>query len=240
LISDPNISNYYHFLIDVIPRLIFIRTKMPDKKILIPSFCISIPFIIPALKYFNLLDDHLIFVSDAFSCEDFILLYNLPYLDRTQLIKSRISTRLQSIEFLHNYSERLMVFSVREHAVSRQGVLSPTLVNNLFQKFNFKFCDFGMMNFEAQVDIAANSCVIAGLHGAGLANSVFMESTNQSIVIDLMPIDHLAFEICAVCVANGIRYQRLLVKPDSHGRYKLASDQPFHHELMSSVVKGLS
>ena len=59
------------------------------------------------------------------------------------------------------------------------------LIATLKKKFNVKVVDFAALTFPEQIQVSAGCKVLVGVHGAGMANMVFME--NSASVLDIVP-----------------------------------------------------
>ena len=59
------------------------------------------------------------------------------------------------------------------------------LIATLKKKFNVKVVDFAALTFSEQIQVSAGCTAMVGVHGAGMANMVFME--NSTSVLDIVP-----------------------------------------------------
>ena len=59
------------------------------------------------------------------------------------------------------------------------------LIATLKKKFNVKIVDFAALTFAEQIQVSAGCTAMVGVHGAGMANMVFME--NSASVLDIVP-----------------------------------------------------
>ena len=82
---------------------------------------------------------------------------------------------------------------------------------NIFKKRNFEFLDLGLLSFDEQIEYCSNVKILAGLHGTGFVNSLFMKK--NSILLNLIPKNYsmpLTEEVKALAFINELNYQELV------------------------------
>jgi len=234
LVGDPNLSNYYHFLIDILPRVLFCIKHFPDYTVLLPASALQYKFAVELLNIYRLFTQNIRFVSTPVLVRNPVCIYNMPYSDRIGLLRSSLSDGLLPNMLIGN-EERRRVYVDRGANATRQGSLSPKIVD-LICGNGFVTVDFSKYTVSEQILIASRSSCLIGLHGAGLVNSIFMDSAKSPIVVDLIPATHPAFEICAVSTALGIHYQRIIMKYGTDNFLDFAQQEPLIEPLIELLL----
>jgi len=165
-------QNYYHWLIDYLPRLL-IAEQFPqydDCRVLVNSELTN--FQTESLELLGIGCERLVSAS-----------LNDMVAARTCVV----SALLASNTFCHPMVPRMLrsafpiskpptirrrIYLRRQEATTRR-LLNEDSFLNLLEKFNFESHDPGMMGFQDQIDLMSEAEAIVAVHGAGMANIVF-------------------------------------------------------------------
>lgn len=172
-------SNYYHWLIDSLPRLLSIEQELAkaDFSLLLPEN--GPKYILDSLSYFNI--NHITFIkSNTYvSAENLILPY---YLAGSGHIRPDKVLKLKHF-FLDKISSKTSIkriYASRATQNNRKISNEKEVVNLLIQK-GFEIVYFENYTFEEQVSLVKNADFLVSSHGANMTNLMFMQS-NTSVL----------------------------------------------------------
>ncbi len=207
-------ENYFHWFNDVIPSIYFLKKSGIDSPVLINEKLAKKTFVIPSLNILNI---------------------NYTIIDTKNVIKFKLAIRPTltagegnqhplffpqlNIFFRKkiNYdtNAQCKVFIVRNNSKSR-NFYPLEQVNRLFEKFGFIIVDTGAMSFAKQLKLFSKCTHLAGVHGAGLTNMLFMKSSSKILEIRRNNDDH---NNCYYSMASSLNleYYYLLASGDSNG-----------------------
>lgn len=165
-------GNYFHWVIEAVPKLLLLAKEHPDAVLLLPS---SLP-------------DYVTATAKIFGFHKFISIQKgVVYSASSLLWPERMGTFwLQDIGLLQKVREKILNFynltkavPHRKIYVSRSRAKIRRLVNEellySWLKINdFEIVFFEDMLFQDQVKLTAEAKIIVGVHGANLTNILFM------------------------------------------------------------------
>lgn len=139
--------------------------------------------------------------------------YSFPF--STPVLKSAFT----SFQILKKNKERKIydrIFIIRNKKDNNSPYKMRFMKNekkilNIFKKRNFEFLDLGLLSFDEQIEYCSNVKILAGLHGTGFVNSLFMKK--NSILLNLIPKNYsmpLTEEVKALAFINELNYQELV------------------------------
>ena len=152
--------------------------------------------------------------------------FSIPFstpLRKTSIIALRkLALKLGKINKEKNANIKILVKRRKNHR--QKNLLNEKKVDKIFTNNNFKFMFFENLTFKEQIHSCQNCRILAGTHGAGLVNSVFMKK--NSFLINLYPKNYSippTIEYKVLCEILGIHYveieceemQKELNKPES-------------------------
>jgi capsular polysaccharide biosynthesis protein len=173
-VTDDWSSGYFHWVGDVLPRLFAARDVARELVLLLPSGFDELPFVRSSLPLFDLGGVDFIGAKEVRVCEQLVLPthtspsghYNDPLMrDLRDFILARLGLAAD------RPTRRVYI---SRGGSSRRRIANEADVMELFGRFDFEVVRFEHLAFEEQVRIATQCRVLAGNHGAGLVNMLFM------------------------------------------------------------------
>ncbi|MBD2775943.1 glycosyltransferase family 61 protein [Iningainema tapete] len=176
-ITDEQSYNYFHWLLDVVPRLVAALKKIEKPKIILPYHYKNIRFMAESLEAFPL--SNLIFMSQN-------VVYNLNKLIIPTHIASsgdyndRLVKQVREI-YRNYYCDKLNVSLGDKIYISRAKARMRKIINEeeliaLLKQHGFEIIIAENYSFAEQVSIAFHAKYLISSHGAGLTNMLFMEA----------------------------------------------------------------
>jgi hypothetical protein len=175
IVVSKNVDNYFHFLFDFLPKLLFVIGYLETvDNLVVPKN----NFIFDILKKLNLninviyIDSKINYVFQESIVPSLFGTFGLTSYNKVNLIKASLASNKIN-------SDRLMY-------VSRKGALSRRLINEnkLFEKLKtlgFEFIDSSLLSVSEQIELFSECCLLISPHGAGLSNMVFMPEGSNVI-----------------------------------------------------------
>jgi capsular polysaccharide biosynthesis protein len=197
--------NYFHWLIETIPKLDILRRHQLEHLIVLPP-----DFDPPAVWYdsaaavgvdLSSLDR----MSEPMLAADELILVDLP-LEHPQALR----------EVREAVIGELQPDPHRRLFVSRRGAPSRRLVNEeeveaSLVSFGFEVVQFEQLTFAEQVSLCVEASIVVGVHGAGLANFLF--APRDSCLIEIVDPTAAHPEFYNLASVLGHRYGFLLASP---------------------------
>jgi Glycosyltransferase 61 len=177
VIHDQWTLNYYHWLTQALPRLLLIKKSGRRFKLLLPTTH-NKDFHINSLKLLDASHWATFEVGKSY-----YELHNLIYPNHDLQIGDYHDDLIRelSLTFRKNtvpVDKKKYLFVQRGKTSSRR-IVNDAEVLKTFSNWGFDVIDFEKMKFEDQVNTAAQASILAGVHGAGLSNMMFMETGSK-------------------------------------------------------------
>lgn len=174
--------NYYHWLIETLPRLVILRKLYPDATIILPFS--AMPYMRETVA--------LLGYANTFTVPENTTLKipNLAFVERPGsflhhdtelLLEAASSITSQVVSVIKKPKRRIYVSRSR---ANRRKITNEIELLDVLAKYNFEIIYFEDYNFIEQVKIMRDVEVVIGLHGANLTNILFMQEGTE--VIELM------------------------------------------------------
>jgi capsular polysaccharide biosynthesis protein len=173
VIHDQWTLNYYHWMTQALPRLLMVLQHCIEFKLLLPASH-SRDYHQASLRLlgvtdWTIVDDgqvfwkvhHLIYPAHDIQIGDYHddLIHKLASRLRVSIRSSNVGI---SRIFVHRKSATRKITNEQE-------------VLDVFKQNGFKIISFETLSFLQQIETAAGASVLAGVHGAGLTNMIFMK-----------------------------------------------------------------
>ncbi|RZK45257.1 MAG: glycosyltransferase family 61 protein [Hymenobacter sp.] len=187
-------QNYYHWLVESMPRLLMLRKFFPNIDIILPTPTPA--YISETLALLNFTKFIPIANGEFFKVKKLIVPQKLPFIDLQleDAIKEKHEFGLQVVrasllnafpEIVDKIPHRLVYVSRAKQSMRR--VSNEQEVLPILKKLNFEIFYFEELTFEQQVILMQETAILIGLHGANLTNLMFMNPNTK--VVELMNID---------------------------------------------------
>lgn len=198
-------NSYYHWLLEDLPAFLMARERSPEAVVVThanpPSYVSDFlsKYDSSPARYFK---GSIRLESASFVSKRGIS--GIPQTGDIEILESRLSIRNERSESPYLY-------------VSRRGSMrslknEKTLEDEL-EKIGFLVVRSQDLSFSEQVTLFSNSRGVVGVHGAGLANSVFMKS---GFMLEILSPEwpNPCFEVLAM--KKGLLFERVLSRKDSN------------------------
>jgi capsular polysaccharide biosynthesis protein len=179
-------QNYYHFLLEILPRLFLVKDQAATLKLIInkniPSFIREYIELIKFKEIIFIEDTEVIFVEKL----DFPS-YSSRGLAYNETIIKEMAEWLQSKLFLKESNNYKKIFISRNNAKYRNTV-NETELFNILEKRGFVKFNLDNPSIIEQANFFKNAEYIIGSHGAGFSNMIY--SPKCKLVIDIIHENH--------------------------------------------------
>lgn len=163
-------SGHFHWLTDVLPRLLASKREKERYPILLPENFKQVPYITESL---NLLGEEVIY----FNIQKPIKISNLLLSSHTsdtgnynyKLINELRDTILN--KFQSKGARKIFISRLK---APKRKITNEQEVVNLLKSYNYEVHYFEDYTFEKQVEIISQTKHLIGIHGSGLTNMLFM------------------------------------------------------------------
>jgi capsular polysaccharide biosynthesis protein len=202
-----SVENYYHWLVDTLPRLLVLRQHHPDILLMIPQ---PLPpkqlpeYISRSAKAFGFESFMPVTTRQIMSAECVVL----PELTAPSLTQNpELITGVRSILLKELHSGQVHPTRKVYAARALQGVrrlVNEAEVDEVLKGFGFEKIYFDRLTFLQQIALMRQTSVFLGVHGAAMANMLFLPESAK--VIELLNED--SGELCYFRLASclGLDY----------------------------------
>lgn len=167
---------HYHWFADFLPRLLAVSSRLADYTLLLPD----IPYVrkigLESLNLLQLFPANIEWITpgERIRCDQLDLVTHTVLTGRSHddLIQE-IRRRLEATLNL-NASQNKRQYISRARASYRK-VLNEKEVTDLFKSYGFEIITYEDMSLKEQIAATYHSSILAGIHGAGLTNALFMK-----------------------------------------------------------------
>ena len=224
-------DNYYHWMVESLPRLLLVQEKYPDCLLLIPEpapgyvrrtvSLLGFNRVLPLrrkteeiVKVANLVLPELVYYYEE---QEYINLFGTV---RSEVADSGSFTEagngLQHQELIAVVRQKLLkgfagtpVHAGRRIYVSRSRQKTRRLSNEqsiqpLLEKYGFETVYFEGMTFDEQVSLMLETEILLGVHGANMVNILFLQAGAR--VVEMMNKDHLNDAYYLMSSSIGLPY----------------------------------
>lgn len=171
IIHDPWTKNYYHWMTQALPRLLLALRMQSNFTLLLPEdHCAE--FHVRSLEILGVSNRINLSINNKY-----YKIYNLIYPSHDIQIGDYHDTLIQELALRlrsPNRKEGLINLFVHRASKGQRSILNEEQVLNTFLSFGFKIVEFEHLSFDEQIALASQASVLAGVHGAGLTNMMFM------------------------------------------------------------------
>ena len=217
-------GNYYHWIIDSLPRLLLLRQKFPNQLLLLPSnapeFIKTTATILGFNRFFYIEPDQILEAHKFLIPE---ITAPSSHHDPTLICQVR-QELVTGIGQYPGLPKRRLYISRAKQKVRR--LVNEVETIELLQKYGFEIIQFEDYSFEEQVRLSQEAEIIIGIHGANLTNILFMQP--KGVVIELMNELNVYLLYYHLCSYLQLNYYLLICKQADFNA-NLAQDNIFYH-----------
>jgi hypothetical protein len=200
---------YFHWLFDVLPKLIILAELHGPHKVILPEHFLQQKFITQSLGTMGLeavpLHPGVIYrVSRVYSYRSY------PYYVADLLLKTR-SYFLQRYNVSAPAQGKRNIYISRRKAARRRVSNEPALIDTI-EKCGFEIFSLEDMSFHEQIALFSQARNVIGLHGAGFANILFSPGLTAVCEIRSRNFTNDVFEKLAG--ALGVEYSTVEIDSD--------------------------
>lgn len=227
VINNSYYQNYYHWMLEAMPRLFSIQEQTQNASLLIPNELSS--FHHETLDYFNLKKiiqypkTHLIWAKR-------LLLPTPPCPNygqhNPQLIKD-MAKWLKEKALPIKTSTTKKIFIVRESDKARI-LTNQDNISRLLSQYGFTSVILEKLTVKEQIGLFSNATCVAGVQGAGLSNMIYMPE--NSLIINLINKQH--HDTCFFNLANALNHRIIMQQCETVGETDL---HPQHYNLKANI-----
>ena len=212
-IWHPFAGNYYHWLVEALPRLFTITAAFPGRPLtLLMPDCLGrvqqecLELCLPEGMTVKSCDPRTWYQLDEFLFPTFSAAVGAGYVNPTSLALLR-GTVFRKLELSNPGRLSRRIFISRARA-SRRRLLNEDAVFGILEQHQFERVSLETLGFADQVRLFHEARVIVAPHGAGLSNLIFSGSAR---VLDLHPCaDNPNSCFLFLCAATGASYHHLI------------------------------
>jgi capsular polysaccharide biosynthesis protein len=195
-------DNYYHWLVDVVPRLAVLRAAgVPDLPIVTPAQCTS--FQDGSLRSLGITDRRLPFTGSRMSFETLVWPSGL---DPIGFPSPRTAEWLR-----HAFLDEPARSAPRTRLYVRRSartIANEREVLEVLGRFGFEVVQPETLSFAEQVRLFSQAELVLGCHGAGMANSVFARP--DALIMELFQPGYINLSTYRLARSAGLRYRYLV------------------------------
>jgi capsular polysaccharide biosynthesis protein len=179
LVHNRQSKGYYHWLLETLPKILFLRTSSYK----------NIPIILPYnfkkilyIKFFiNLLKLNVIFIDEKklYKIEN---IFYLPYISNPGLFRKFIRLKINKIFKKNQKIHSQMVYLSRKFT-TRRFIVNENKIIEFFKKNNFKIIYPEKVSYQKQIKIFQNCNFLVSAHGGGLSNMIWMPKNARVLEI---------------------------------------------------------
>ena len=179
-IIDIRSNNYFHWISEVLPRLLAAKDKIDKNPVILPAKFKELPFVSDSLNYlgfkFRFMEKFSLYkLKHIFFVSHFSIIgnYHDEIIQRTRMV-------LRSAGMGRENNE--LIYISRDKAKRRKIANEEELVK-ILKAHDFKIILCEELSFYEQAAIFSHAKFLISIHGAGLANMMFMEHESKVLEI---------------------------------------------------------
>jgi hypothetical protein len=186
LITDEWTTNYYHWHIFALQRLIAILDSTKDKNfvLLLPEKYKKYDFVLPSLKRFGIDESNILFIPRKSNIKTKELIFAKTPQHHPQLANI-LRQKLHSSDVSNSdYGERIYISRNKQKL---RYVKNEEDLLKILEKYGFKKLYTEDMSYEQQIATFSKAKYLISPHGAGLTNILFMQKNTNIMEIATTP-----------------------------------------------------
>ena len=246
LVQGASANNYFHFLFDILAKLILCEEKIPlrevdyfyvHKKIewqrkIFELFNINNNQLISSEKYHHIKSDEIIAIDHPWYGKGFVQneIANLP-----EWIIAKLRERL--IKLSKKFDSNDKIFIDRSDSINNHCKLinNNKIIDHLSKK-GFTSYQISKLDFLEQIYLFNNAKIIVGPHGAAFSNIIF--SKPKTKIIEIIPNNHPSIKCQRLSNILDLNYTRIN-KPKIIASTHLGGDMEVNIEELNNTLNKL-
>ncbi len=208
-------NSYYHWLIEDLPSTIFCLEKYPNSLVL--AYKNSPSYVRDFLEHLN---REVIYIDGPFEVKSLLFVTKRadsgwPHPTDIQVLKSFQSSLTSTLP--STSSSKLYVSRMN----SKRSPVNESEVVKEFESKGFLSLELEKLGFIQQIELLSNCTVVAGVHGAGLTNMIWMNS--GSLVQDIANSNYWTECFHRLAHLNFHKYRAVTYEGEFHSPVDLKS-----------------
>ncbi len=217
-------QNYYHWMIEIMPRLFLMKDELSDKKLVIHKDLSK--FHLDTLKKFNFKE--IVFISDdeVIKCEKISFTSFPNYYINQPLLVDTESVNVIELNIHYPVTKGMKQWFKDNNPLLRQNtnlgnkkiyisrkkagyrkILNEPALELLLNSEGFNKVFLEDFSFDEQVQLLHEANIVLGIHGAGLTNILFMQPGSH--IINLISDQHHEFCYLSIASVANVNYSHI-------------------------------
>jgi capsular polysaccharide biosynthesis protein len=195
-------KNYFHWILECLPRILALRSAGINLPLLLPEHLYKIPYIRESLADLNIQTFTYNFRQTVKVNRLIMPSHDSPCAFDRDYLESVIQFYNTDQEWIKPPSRKIYISrrDALKRKISNEEELIPLLVN-----VGFECVQMEKLSFKEQRDLMRETSVLLSIHGAGLANMIFMQEGSK--VVELHPeVDRYNSCFYHLAEAVGMKY----------------------------------
>lgn len=225
LAHDYYSGNFFHWLTDALPRLLLARQAGCMAPLVLPQALLAQPYLLPSLSWFGLQQQDIITIQPGTYLRSPEVTLVTPVAVtgnyHPQVLQQLRATARAAWQLPTTLVPGKRVYISRRLA-TRRRMLNEDELFPILQRYGFEIVDAEKTSLEQMARLLAGADMLLSLHGAGLANMLFLPDGAQ--LVELRHQDDSGNNAYfAMAHALELPYCYLHVQPDSNRHYQQVS-----------------
>lgn len=172
LLTNAWSSNHYHWFCEVLPKLLCLKNVTKEYTLLLPDTPYIRSMGIRTIERLGIIFKNIILMKEdeVYFAKKFSLV--TPLAQTGGFVKDVMLELRNRMVVRPGNAERRVYLSRKKS--ERRKVLNELEVSAIMRSFGFEIVYAEEMGLEEQIDLFSNCSFLAGIHGAGLVNALFM------------------------------------------------------------------
>jgi len=171
---------YFHWMAEVLPRLVAAKNKMGNHPVVLPAKFKMLPFVSASLKQIGI-DFRFLEQDCLYKLRNVVFISHFAETGNYNDLVLRKTRQLLYIE--NNKSiEKRCVYISRKNA-GKRSILNEVQIIPILKSFKFEIVFAEELSFNQQQILFSSTDILVANHGAGLTNMLFMKP--KSMVLEL-------------------------------------------------------
>jgi len=171
-------NGYFHFVTEDLPRFIDVINLKTD---FVTIYGSNSKYVLSALKILNI--ENPLFLGHPAKCEEVIISEKSIGGIFSSIDRKKLLSFSKNIIPIYKYDKIFISRKYFSNGMTKRIAGEVSKIESLFTKQAFKVIYFEDLDFSTQISLAKGASVIAGIHGAGLANLVWNPSRCKIIEV---------------------------------------------------------